>query len=175
MSELSGKAGRRDRSTTKRRAVLASGLAVAVLAVGAGTTWAATTHGTDSGSIATRTGTAAAVIDAARHPARQIDVRGPEGLPKKPVALRVGDRIVVHLREQAGSTGYSWMARSVPKSLRAAGDKVHPGAGIPGAVEEHTFTFRATRAGSGTLTFSLRRPWESAPAATATLSVTVRN
>lgn len=99
-------------------------------------------------------------------PARTVDVRGPQGLPKS-VAVKVGDTLVVHLAEQAGSTGYSWAAVRTPKNLTAAGNTVVPGPGAPdvvGAAGEHVFTFRVGAAGSGMLLFALNRPGASGPA-----------
>ncbi|HET9655775.1 MAG TPA: protease inhibitor I42 family protein [Kineosporiaceae bacterium] len=96
---------------------------------------------------------------------RTVEVSGPGKLPAGPVQARVGDRVVVHLTEQAGSTGYSWSATTVPAGLTPAGDTVVPGPAVPGAPGEHTFTFQVTQAGTGTLKFTLARPWAPTPPA----------
>jgi predicted secreted protein len=166
--------GHRGRSTTGRRAVLTSGLAVAALAIGAGATWASNVgNGTPGGASAS--GPGASVTTPAADPAGgSVEVSGPDGLPTTPVKVEAGGRLVVRLTEQAGSTGYSWAVGSTPGFLRLAGDTTVPASDpMPGAPGEHVFTFQVARAGTGTLSFALRRPWESGAAArTADLIVT---
>jgi predicted secreted protein len=116
----------------------------------------------------------APVAPTAAAPAGDVVVHGPDGLPTAPVHLRAGQRLVVQLQEQAGSTGYSWAVAQTGTGLDPAGDKLVPAATpMPGAVSPHVFSFTGGKPGSTTLTFPLRRPWESAPIKTVTLTVVV--
>jgi predicted secreted protein len=191
MSEFSSKAGMRGQSANRTRVALTSGLALAVLTVGAGATWASTTDGTASGGTsvsrpsAGRTTPAAVAPSATKgavspvpivtsptsNPAGQVDVYGPDNLPTTPVGVKAGDKLVVHLSEQAGSTGYSWSATSVPKNLSVLGNKVVAGTGMPGAVGEHTFTYQVDKARWGSLSFALRRAGSSHAAKRVTIRI----
>jgi predicted secreted protein len=206
---------------TRSRVVAASGLAFAVVAAGAGVTWAATNSGHDAaagpvtsvadadadasagsgsggggagtgsgsgtgsggggagsgtgsgsggggGGAGTGSGSAARPAPVAPSPSGthrtgaispRVELFGPEKLPTTPVALKAGQKLVVHLREQAGSTGFSWSATSVPANLTLLKDDVVEGVGAPGAAGEHNFTFQAARSGDGKIEFVLRRPW----------------
>lgn len=109
--------------------------------------------------------------------ARRVEISNPERLGGKPVLVRVGDEVVVHLSEQAGSTGYSWSAVTVPEILSSAGDKVtgppeNPSRPLVGAPGTHSFSFRAVAPGTGRLSLALRRPWEPTPVKTVVVTLT---
>jgi predicted secreted protein len=84
--------------------------------------------------------------------------------------------LVVHLSEQAGSTGYSWTATATPSAAKQVGeDTVPPTSTLLGAAGEHVFTYRMVSPGAGSLGFALVRPWEPAsPVKTVTVALTVR-
>lgn len=87
-----------------------------------------------------------------------VDVRGPEGLPKRPVEVDAGNTLAVHLTERSSSTGLSWSAVDVPHHLLFLGDEVVPGGNRPGAAGEHVFRYRVLEARPGSLSFALSRP-----------------
>ena len=167
-----------------RRVVLGSVVAVSALAVGAGVMWAGNALANETlspgGSSATGPETMSVPAGRIDGEAGRIDVFGPSKAPNKPVLVSVGDELVVHLTEQAGSTGYSWFSAGMPEILTATGDQVIPSvtppgeSPRPGAPGEHVFTFTVVGSGAGKVTFTLRRPWEPAPTQTITFRVTVR-
>jgi predicted secreted protein len=158
------------RPTNRARVVLTSGIALVALAVGAGATWASTRE-----EKAPETNPEPAVTNPTNDPAgRRIDVYGPDRLPTTPVQVTVGSELVVHLDEQAGSTGYSWSVQMTGTSLTKTGEKVtSPSNGLVGAVGEHAFMFRGVRSGSVQMVFTLARPWETTAARSVPLAVEV--
>lgn len=98
----------------------------------------------------------------------------------KPVTLKVGDTLTVQLASNP-STGYSWkvieddtaVLEQVGEPQFDLGSKTP----MPGAGGTETFTFRATAAGTTTLTLLYSRPWETdttpTPQNTWTAEVTV--
>ena len=94
----------------------------------------------------------------------------------KSVSLAVGQRLMVHLSEQAG-TGYGWItaADSTPL-LKFEDGSVASGATIPGGAQMQVLVYSAVAAGKGTLKIEYRRSWEKdVPAAkTYEIVVTVR-
>jgi len=118
-----------------------------------------------------------APTDGGAQSARRVEISNPERLGGKPVLVRVGDEVVVHLSEQAGSTGYAWSVVTVPEILASAGDKVtgppeNPSRPLVGAPGTHSFAFRAVASGTGRLSVALRRPWEPTPVKTVVLTLT---
>ncbi len=109
-----------------------------------------------------------------------VEVFRPERLRGTAVAVRLGEEIIIHLDEQAGSTGHSWSAVIIPHTLAPVGDEVSSPPARPGVLSgvgmsgEHRFTFRGVRPGTARLGFALRRPWEPVPLRTLTITVTVR-
>jgi predicted secreted protein len=165
--------------------VLTSGIAVGVLALGAGATWAAAAQDSTSPVVprslsAPTTSTPIPSTTEMPDPgaAGIVDLHGPDGLPSE-VAVKVGGLLVVHLKEQAGSTGYSWTTQEVPTVLRPVNDQVisRPSpSGMTGVPDEHVFTFAVTEAGTGQLSFALLRPWlPNNPAQTVSLTVTAES
>jgi predicted secreted protein len=153
-------------------------------AVGAGVMWAGNALAGETpspgGSSATGPETMPTPAGRIDGESNRIDVFGPSKAPNKPVLVSVGDELVVHLTEQAGSTGYSWFSAGVPEILTATGDQVIPSVTPPGesspvgAPGEHVFTFTVVGSGAGKVTFTLRRPWEPAATQTITFRITVR-
>ncbi len=94
----------------------------------------------------------------------------------KSVSLAVGQRLSVHLSEQAG-TGYSWI--TAPDStplLKFEGISIGSGATMPGGTQIQVLSYSATAAGKGTLKIEYRRSWEKdqPPAKTFSIAVTVK-
>jgi predicted secreted protein len=75
----------------------------------------------------------------------------------RPVALAVGDELVLDLM-QIGGTGYLWSLESVPAGLVLAADETTPGL-LPGAAGRRRLTLRASGPGEGDLVARLARPW----------------
>ncbi len=91
------------------------------------------------------------------------------------ISLKIGDRFEITLPSQPG-TGYGWQVSDrLPPILVARGDKMIPGEGIPGGIENQVLTFEAVEAGTGRLVLDYVRPWEKdvVPAHTFTVTVTV--
>ena len=86
----------------------------------------------------------------------------------------VGDEFEVRLAATP-STGYIWEAQSLPEGIKLSGsDYERPSADTrPGDPTTQVFRFRAQRAGDYTITFHLKRPWESDAAHSQTVSVKV--
>ena len=86
------------------------------------------------------------------------------------IELEVGDRHEIRLRGLGGA-GYSWavatsgtpgVVRVRPKAARAARTDARPEGRPPPATSlPQLFEITAVAAGSATLVFELRRPWES--------------
>jgi predicted secreted protein len=149
-------------------------MASAVLVAGTAQAMALPASGTAGGAVPAAASTGAPVPES-----RHVDVYGPEGLPTTAILLVVGDTISVHLREAAGSTGYSWSPTSIPSTLELTKDVVIPPKppsptepAPPGTPGDHVFTLTVTSPGPATATFSLRRSWEPEPIKT--VSVTIR-
>jgi predicted secreted protein len=94
----------------------------------------------------------------------------------KSVSLSIGQRLSVHLSEQAG-TGYSWITAfdSTPL-LKFEGASTASGATMPGGTEIEVLVYSAATAGKGTLKIEYRRSWEKdqPPAKNFSIAVTVR-
>ena len=93
----------------------------------------------------------------------------------KSVSLVVGQRLSVHLSEQAG-TGYSWITASDSTPLlRFEGASTKSGATMPGGAEIRVLVYSAAAAGKGTLKIEYLRSWEKdqPPAKTFSIAVTV--
>lgn len=169
---------------TVRRTMLASGATIAVILAVGGVMWvnidpqSAAAHPstpTARADGAGPTGTRPTAADINRTTdARRVDIFGPRGLPATPVTVATGGELVVHLQEQAGSTGYSWSPTDVPDNVTLKGESSGTGPTAPGSVGEHIFTFRVNRDGQGTLSFNLARPWEKKPANTISITVIAR-
>ena len=74
------------------------------------------------------------------------------------------------------TTGYTWQVVNAPPQIQALGNSyVQPTQGQPvaGGSGVQVFRFRALQAGSYTLTFELKRPWESQPQQSRTVQVQV--
>lgn len=95
------------------------------------------------------------------------------------VALNVGDEFEVSAQDLPGA-GFRWVASDVPAGLTVVADEVavaDPGGGSAGGAARRTFRVRGDAPGSYLLRLVLVRPWEppdTEPAATTTVSVTVR-
>ncbi len=90
--------------------------------------------------------------------------------PQTMLDLTVGTPSTISLPAHGG-TGYEWvyvrdtMTQPIPVAVQPKGSRaIDPG--VAGGPREWGFEIRPVRAGRGTLTFELRRPWEkSEPAA----------
>ena len=94
----------------------------------------------------------------------------------KSVSLAIGQRLSVHLSEQAG-TGYSWITASDSTPLlKFEGSSVTSTATMPGAAEIQAMVYSAVAAGKGTLKIEYRRSWEKdqPPAETFSIAVTIK-
>jgi predicted secreted protein len=101
------------------------------------------------------------------------------------IDLAAGDRLTVRLAETPG-TGYRWeiapgadpgLAGGLSAVLTGEGDRFAASESAlprPGVGGLRIFSFRAGEAGTATLSFRLRRPWEAEAAAVDTVTVTVR-
>jgi sulfatase modifying factor 1 len=89
------------------------------------------------------------------------------------IFVAVGDEFTVEL-DSNPSTGYSWgLASSLPSWLVQVGKTyVADTPGLPGGGGTEYWMFRATAAGSATVTFEYKRPWESMVAKTHVCQVT---
>ena len=88
-----------------------------------------------------------------------------------------GDKFVVSL-ESNPSTGYRWEIKStlVKTQMTSAGDNgviAAPNSGAIGRPGRQTFEFVGKEAGTETLNFLYRRPWEDSGASTFDLTITV--
>ena len=93
----------------------------------------------------------------------------------KSVSLSIGQRLSVHLSEQAG-TGYSWITASDSTPLlKFEGASTASGATMPGGSEIRVLVYSATAAGNGTLKIGLSRSWEKdqPPAKSFSIAVTI--
>ena len=92
------------------------------------------------------------------------------------ITLRIGQELALNL-ESNPSTGYRWFLASTPNSILTSLGKptYKQGRPAPGAGGVESWTFRATDAGTQTLKFEYRRPWEkkTPPAKTVLFHVTV--
>jgi len=92
------------------------------------------------------------------HAAKSVDVRGPQGWPAKVIRVHPGDIVVVHLSEQAGSTGYAWHIAGPNSSLKLIDEKIgKPVSDAIGAPYDHAFRFKVTQAGTAQARFRLTR------------------
>jgi len=94
----------------------------------------------------------------------------------KPVTVATGGTVTVSL-ESNPSTGYTWDVKS-PGPLQLRGEPAFEAGGeakAVGAAGTQVFTFEAPKAGTGTLTLTYQRPWESKqPEKTWSVDVTVK-
>lgn len=91
----------------------------------------------------------------------------------KSVSLAVGQRLSVHLSEQAG-TGYSWhTASDSTPLLKFEGASTGSGATMPGGTEIRVLVYSASAAGKGTLKIDLSRSWEKDQPAAKSFSIAV--
>lgn len=94
----------------------------------------------------------------------------------KPVTVDAGGTVTVSL-ESNPSTGYTWDVKSAGP-LQLKGEPTFEAGGeakAVGAAGVQIFTFDAPKAGTGTLTLTYQRPWESKqPEKTWSVDVTVK-
>ena len=90
------------------------------------------------------------------------------------ISTAVGDEFEVRLKATP-STGYVWEAQSLPESVQLSGsDYEQPSPNPrPGDPAIQVFRFRANRAGDYTITFVLKRTWESDVMQSRTVSVKI--
>lgn len=100
--------------------------------------------------------------------------------PRRAVELAPGTQLVVRLASNP-TTGYRWQLTGVPAVLASEGEAVYePSPRVEseplrtGAGGTEVFTFRAARAGSGSLAFRYLRPWETGVTPARTLDVEIR-
>lgn len=88
------------------------------------------------------------------------------------IAVPVETPFEVRLERSAG-TGYDWEVATLPGDVRLLSSTEVPKApGRPGGPVEERFAFVVDAAGTYTVVFALRRPWEAEPARTVTATVT---
>jgi len=91
------------------------------------------------------------------------DFRAEKSVTKE-VQLTPGNKIVVSLCQQSGSTGYSWPEKaqlSNPQVLEQVGFKiVSPEKPMPGAPGSNEWTFKALQPGTCVVDFQYSRPWQ---------------
>lgn len=91
----------------------------------------------------------------------------------KSVGLVVGQRLSVHLSEQAG-TGYEWLTASDSTPLlKFENSSVGSGATMPGGAQIQVLVYSASAAGKGTLKIDYRRSWEKDQPAAKSFSIAV--
>jgi predicted secreted protein len=79
----------------------------------------------------------------------------------KEIRLAVGQTLRVDVKD-VSTTGYRWSATHANSGLlELMEEEMKPSAGIGGAGARH-YIYKALAPGAGTLTFILKRPWESA-------------
>ncbi|MBB5918289.1 putative secreted protein [Nocardia transvalensis] len=89
------------------------------------------------------------------------------------ITTEVGHTVDVDLASTP-TTGYRWYSPALPAGLELTGAVFTPApGGQPGDGGAQHFSLRATAPGRYRLEFVLRRPWESAPAATRVVDVEV--
>lgn len=91
------------------------------------------------------------------------------------VTLKTGQTLEVTLPSNP-STGYSWQIASLPACLESTGESEFESEaeeGVVGAGGMETLTFKATKAGTGTLELEYKRPWETGVEAQDTFSADV--
>lgn len=162
-----------ERMSKRRRSVVLVATLASAAAMGGSAAWAAATDGGVTGEASSST--VAVPLGWSRPAGRTVDVYGPDGLPTTPVPVRVGDILVVHLKEQAGSTGYAWSIQSTPDNLTFIEDVVgSPESSAIGAPYDHAFRLRVTGSGTATVSFSLRRAWDGRSAQDVAVTVTAQ-
>ena len=90
------------------------------------------------------------------------------------VTLRDGDLLMIALSGNP-TTGYRWMAEQAPADFleELPGPDFHPESALIGASGTFIFRYAAHARGTGILTFSYLRPWESVPPEK-TVTLTIR-
>lgn len=147
------------RRSSSRGIVVAAGAVLAGVTVAAGTAWASASagHGWAPSSQTAVIGQSGHGSDHQGGGSTNVD--GWQALPNTPIVIGKGGEFVVWLREQAGTSGYSWSAKITGGALAAAGDHVvHAAKPMAGAVEDHVFTFRGSGRGTASVTFTLTGP-----------------
>lgn len=151
----------------------------AVLAL-AGTTWANAAHQDASSGSAPVAGAAASDGQQVDAPAvghawaaegRRTHIFGPDSLPTTPIGIRKGGELLVHLDEQAGSTGLSWSPTHLPTNLTELYDEVVDGGGALGSPTDHVFRYRVSIAHNGSLSFALRKAGQAQDEKTVTFKI----
>lgn len=95
---------------------------------------------------------------------------------KKVNTVRKSEPFRVQLEENA-TTGYSWTYQSSSASVKRIGEKSEPiaaQADLVGAPVQKTWTFRADRPGTYTLTFVYARSWEANDSTAQTITYTIK-
>ena len=90
------------------------------------------------------------------------------------ISVKVGEQLAVELPSNA-TTGFSWTVADDGPLTQVGESEYETEAGpdVVGAGGTETFTFKAERAGAGTLKLEYRRSWETGVAAEDVWSVTV--
>ena len=78
------------------------------------------------------------------------------------IAVAVAQEFAVRLKSTP-TTGYVWEVQKLPEGIQFSGsDYEKPGSDIkPGAPVTQVFRFKAQKAGEYTITFVLKRQWET--------------
>ena len=95
----------------------------------------------------------------------------------KTVTVAPGQTLEVKL-DGNPSTGYTWTVASAPEFLKSEGEPTFESeaeSGVVGAAGTQTLTFSVTAAGSGELSLSYLRPWETGTAPAETFKVDVES
>ncbi len=91
------------------------------------------------------------------------DFRAEKSITKE-VQLAAGNKIVVNLCQQSGSTGYSWPEKaqlSNPQVLEQVGFKtIQAEKPMPGAPGNNEWTFKALQPGKCVVDLQYSRPWQ---------------
>ena len=95
----------------------------------------------------------------------------------KDIEVTIGDKLVVSLCQQSGSTGYSWPEKALlgdPQVLEQISYKtVPPENPMPGAPATDVWTFRALQPGLCVADFEYGQPWQGGQKAGRTLKLNV--
>lgn len=95
----------------------------------------------------------------------------------KTVTASAGQTLEVVL-DANPSTGYTWTVASAPEFLKSEGEPTfasQAASGVVGAAGQQTLKFSVTAAGSGELSLSYLRPWESGVAPAETFKVQIES
>lgn len=90
------------------------------------------------------------------------------------VQVAPGDEVVLRLGQQSGG-GYLWTLAEVPQFLTVLATEVEQvERAQPGQLRTAALGLRATRAGTGDVVVTLRRPWEVEPVEQRRIHIEVR-